>query len=243
MERDAFTLMANAERDHWWFRGRRYFISRLLDSLGLTSGTTILDAGCGSGGNVPLLQRYGTVWGFEYDHEARERAKLVAGAKVAFGALPEPIPFAPQTFDLIGLFDVLEHVEQPVEALRSLRGRAKPGGYLLITVPALPILWGPHDIAHQHYRRYSLSLLTEQLAEAGWRTRYLSYFNTVLLPLAILQRLRERVFGYSPDQLMLSPRVNSLLYHAWTLERFFIPRGRLPVGMSLIALAQTPDGV
>lgn len=241
MERDAFALMAAAERDHWWFRGRREFIAAAFDQLALPPGARILDAGCGSGGNLPMLSRYGQLWGFEYDDEARTAAAALQLGTIAFGALPAPVPFDGVTFDAIGLFDVLEHLEHPVESLRALASRLTPRGAIVITVPALPWLWGPHDEHHQHFRRYTSRTLHAHLEAAGLAVRYCSYFNTLLLPLAVAQRIRERVAGYSTEELMPGPLVNTALRRIWGVERLWIPRWRAPVGLSLLAIA-TPRG-
>jgi SAM-dependent methyltransferase len=238
MERDAFALMAAAERDHWWFKGRREFIAAALQRAALPANATILDAGCGSGGNLELLAKFGRLYGFEYDHSALAAAANLGLATVAHGALPDGIPFEGVQFDAIGLFDVLEHLEHPVEALRALSARLTPAGALVLTVPAHPSLWGPHDVAHQHYRRYTMATLTEHLHRGGLRIEYLSHMNSLLLPVAIAQRVKERVFGYSVHQLTPSPAVNAMLLNIWRLEHRWIPRRRVPVGLSLIAIAR-----
>lgn len=242
MDKDAFALMAQAEHDHWWFKGRRYFIERTIDGLKLPKDAQVLDAGCGSGGNLALLSKYGVVSGFEFDATAREMAKDTGLAEVDFGALPQSIPFDNRKFDLIGLFDVLEHLEFPVESLLALRERLTPCGHIVITVPALPWLWGPHDEVHQHFRRYTAPSLTKHLQSAGLSVQYISYMNTLLLPLAVAQRLKERVKGYKVGALMPSNAVNSTLYSIWKLERFFIPKHSLPVGLSLIAVVSAASG-
>jgi SAM-dependent methyltransferase len=238
MDRDAYHLMAAAERDHWWFRGRRVFIERAMRTLALPVAPRILDAGCGSGGNLALLAQFGTVYGFEYDPEARAVATSLGIGSVAAGALPDEIPFGDTTFDAIGLFDVLEHLPQPVESLQALAARLAPGGSLVLTVPAIPWLWGPHDEVHNHYRRYRASTLQAHLAEAGLRVQWLTYMNALLLPLAIAQRVKERVAGYKVEALTPSPVVNGLLYRTWLLERAWIPQRRLPIGLSLLAVAR-----
>lgn len=238
MDRDAFALMAESERDHWWFRGRRDFIERAIRRLPLPAQATVLDAGCGSGGNLALLSQFGSLYGFEYDAEACEAARALGLGTIDRGSLPDGIPFDDQSFDLIGLFDVLEHLPAPVESLQALRSRLSVGGALVLTVPALPWLWGPHDEVHNHYRRYTETTLRAHLAAAGMRVEYLSYMNMLLLPLAIAQRVKERVFGYRVEALQPSPTVNALLYRLWRLERVWIPARTLPVGLSLIAVAR-----
>lgn len=237
MDRDAYELMAEAERDHWWFKGRRYFIERVMKTIELPHNAQILDAGCGSGGNLALLSQFGIVSGFEFDAKARLLASQLELAEVEYGALPGSIPFEDRRFDVIGLFDVLEHLALPVESLAALRERLTSHGRIVITVPALQWLWGPHDEVHQHYRRYSSATLTQHLQAAGLNIHYMSYMNTALLPLAMAQRLKERVTGYKVGALKPSPWLNSTLYNLWKLERFCIPHRQLPVGLSLIAVA------
>jgi SAM-dependent methyltransferase len=238
MDRNAFHLLAASERDHWWFRGRRALVAAALNRVRPSAHATILDAGCGSGGNLELLARYGRVYGFEYDAEARAAASARQIGPIAGGALPDDIPFGDQTFDVIGLFDVLEHLEHPVASLRALGTRLAPGGAIVVTVPAIPALWGPHDVAHQHYRRYTTALLRAHLAEAGLTVEYMSSFNTLLLPLAVLQRVRERLFGYHVESLMPPRWLNALFYRVFLLERLWIPFVRVPLGLSLLAIAR-----
>lgn len=238
MERDAFSLMAASERDHWWFRGRRYFIERTIRAMTFGKRTKVLDAGCGSGGNLELMSQFGELYAFEYDEEACAASQSIGIGRIARGSLPDGVPFEGVRFNLIGLFDVLEHLERPVESLSALAERLADDGALVITVPALPLLWGPHDVVHRHYRRYTRKLLTEHLAAAGLEVKYISYMNMLLLPLAIVQRLRERVFGYRPSDLQPSPMINAALLRIWCWERIWIPQRHLPIGLSLIAVAR-----
>ena len=238
MQHDAFELLAAAERDHWWFRGRREFIAAAIERAGLPASAQILDAGCGSGGNLPFLSQYGEVHGFEFDAQAAQRAASLHIGRVNRGALPDDIPFGAQRFDLIGLFDVLEHLEHPVDSLAALGQRLCDGGAILITVPAYPWLWGPHDEVHQHYRRYTAGALERHLAAAGLHVEYLSYFNSLLLPLAVVQRIRERIFGYAVADLSPSRLLNAALLRIWRVERLWIPRWRAPFGLSLLAIAR-----
>jgi SAM-dependent methyltransferase len=241
MDCDAYRLMAAAERDHWWFRGRRVFIERALATVPLPAAARILDAGCGSGGNLALLARVGTVYGFECDPEARGVAEGLGIGTIAAGALPDRVPFGDTTFHAIGLFDVLEHLPQPVESLQALAARLVPGGALVLTVPALPWLWGPHDTVHNHFRRYTAATLRAHVSAAGLRVEWLTYMNALLLPLTIAQRVKERLLGYRVEALMSSPAVNRLLYNTWMLERAWIPQRRLPIGLSLLAVARRAE--
>lgn len=243
MDREAFQLLADAEAHHWWFRGRREFIRAAFRQLSLPANAKVLDAGCGSGGNLALLSEFGRVSGFEFDPQALALAASLRTADVQHGSLPDGIPFTGEQFDAIGLFDVLEHLPEPVASLAALRDRLAPSGRVVITVPANPWLWGPHDEVHQHHRRYTRALLHRHLDEAGLRVDYLSYFNSLLLPLAIVQRLRERLFGYSARQVHTEGFVNTVLLRIWRIERLWIPRRRFPFGLSLLAIASRGDVV
>lgn len=237
MEKVAFEMMASDERDHWWFRARRSFIRAAIARVRPPRDCKILDAGCGSGGNLGLMSEFGRVYGFEFDDGAREIAAATGLAKVAYGSLPSEIPFVGTQFDVVGLFDVLEHLEQPVDAVRSLASRLEPNGALVVTVPAYQWLWGPHDEHCHHFRRYTTASLRSHLEQAGLRVEYVSYLNTLLLPLAILQRIRERVFGYNVAA-MPGRSVNEIFFRIWSLERAWIPSRSAPFGLSVIAIAR-----
>jgi SAM-dependent methyltransferase len=238
MEQDAFELLAAGEREHWWFRGRRRLIERTLQYLAPGTTAQILDVGCGVGGNLELLARFGHVKGFESESGALTQARARHIGHLEPGALPTPLPFAGELFDIVGMFDVLEHLEHPVDCLAALRARMAEHGRLVITVPALPWLWGPHDEQHHHFRRYTRGQLVAHLEAAGFAVEYASYANMLLLPLAIAQRLKERLFGYSVHALTPPAWINALFYRVWSFESRFTPPGRLPIGLSVVAIAR-----
>ncbi len=238
MQLEAYQLMAAAEETHWWFRGRRAMIKRVLETLDLPANANILDAGCGTGGNLPLLAQFGKVHGFEYDATARQLADARGLAIVSSGALPEQVPFAPQAFDLIGLFDVLEHLDHPIQSLRALGARLAPGGSLVLTVPAYQWLWGPHDELHEHKRRYSRRLLRKHAAAAGLSVAYMSHMNSLLLPAAVAQRAMHRFTRQAAGDLTPGTLVNETFYRIWSLERAWIPRISAPFGLSIVAVLQ-----
>ena len=229
--------MAEAEESHWWFVGRRRFIEKALDSLGLDRSASILDAGCGSGGNLTMLAGFGKVYGFELDDDARAVAESRGVGQVSEGFLPDAIPFPGIFFNVIGLFDVLEHVDEPVASLLALRERLADDGRLILSVPAHQWLWGPHDEMHHHKRRYSRSLLAKHLEAAGYRVEFISHFNTLLFPLALLQRTFERFRGRAGHSGTTIGPLNQLFLRIWSFERLWFGRVRIPFGLSIIAVA------
>lgn len=244
MERATYDRMFEQEDTHWWFRGRRDIISRLVERLGLSRDRArILEAGCGTGGNLALLSTFGEVDAFEYDAAARERASSRLGREVPFGALPHTIPFEAKRYDLIGLFDVLEHVEDDLGSLTALGQRLDAEGRLIVTVPALPWMWSQHDVRHHHFRRYTRKSLTETARRAGLVVEHVFYFNTLLLPVAIAMRAVKGLLGRdSPDDTLPSPWLNRLLHTVFSSERHLV--GRLPaiIGLSVCAvLRKAPD--
>lgn len=222
MERVVYETMAEVEGDHWWFVARRQLIARLLEDMKLEN-PAILEAGCGSGGNLDLLRRFGRVSAFELDPVAR------AKAGVPEGSLPDAIPFD-GPFDLACLFDVLEHVEEDVPALGAL---AEISERLLLTVPALPGLWSEHDERHHHHRRYTRPGLRNVIEQGGWKVERIGYFNSFLLPAAIAQRAVSR--HYEADKTPPAP-LNALLTKIFGFERHLL--GKLPIGLSLFAVAR-----
>ncbi len=229
---------------HWWYRGRRRIIRAELDRLPLPQDARILDAGCGSGRTLEELVDYGQVAGIELDEDAAEVARAREVAEVLVGRLEE-LPWPPDTFDLITCLDVIEHTPDDRATLRELRRVGKPGGFLLVTVPAYQMLWSRHDEANHHYRRYSRRSLREAAVEGGWAIARISSFNSLLLAPAAIVRLSQRRLGsrngYTND-LELGPTwLNDALEQPLRLEAGWLRwGGRLPAGLSLLAVLRKP---
>lgn len=241
MEPSIYTLMASLEANHWWFAARRAIAENIIRKLRLPTDARILDAGCGTGGNLAMLSRYGQVHAMELDDQARQMANAKGFAQVLSGRLPDKVPYQQEQFDLIALLDVLEHVEDDRNTLKALGSLLKPGGYLLISVPAFPFLWSTHDKVHHHKRRYLLGELKSKLENAGLEITYASYFNTILFPLIFgarqLDKLRTNK-RESGDLTMPHPLINRLLFALFSSERFVLGRWPLPFGVSAMAIAR-----
>jgi SAM-dependent methyltransferase len=140
-------------------------------------------------------------------------------------------------YDLIGAFDVIEHIEDDAAAISSIARRLKSGGRLVVTVPAHQWMWSAHDVVNHHKRRYSTRALRQLIEGSPLQLEAIGYFNSLLFPLAIARRLsplRER----ADDELSLPPRpLNAALERAFASERHLVGRLPLPPGLSLFAVA------
>ena len=229
------------EDDHWWYRGRRLVLDSVLRRLELPPSIAILDAGCGSGRNMIELARFGTVTGLELAQASAELARARGVGEVVIGSL-DAMPFADASFDLALALDVIEHLDDDRGALRELRRVVRPGGTLLLTVPAYPWLWSEHDIVNHHRRRYTRHSLDAAAADAGWSRFTTTYFNGLLLPAAVgyrtLKRLRRAPTHSGGDlERAPSPALNALLERPLRAEARLIARGRrIPAGLSLLSL-------
>ncbi len=242
MDRAVFDRMDSQEEVHWWFSARRTIIRTTIERMiDLPDEARILEAGCGTGGNLEMLSGFGALRAFELDAPARERAVEKSGIAVVEGALPDNVPFEGETFDLIGLFDVLEHVEQDEPALAALAGRLAPEGRILLTVPAFPWLWSAHDERHHHFRRYTRASIAEVAGRAGLSVANSFYFNTALFPVAVAARAVKRATNSdAPDDTLPSAFVNGTLRTVFAAERHLIGRLPMPVGLSLCAILKAP---
>ncbi|MDJ0949733.1 MAG: class I SAM-dependent methyltransferase [Alphaproteobacteria bacterium] len=243
MEDLVYARMAALEERHWWFVARRRILAAVLARF-MTGRVParILEAGCGTGGNLAMLSRWGVVSGLEPHPPALARARKRGPFDLRDGRLPEDIPFAPESFDLVAALDVIEHLDDDAAALRALAARLKPGGRILVTVPALPFLWSRHDDLHHHRRRYTRGSLLRLAGSAGLRPVWASYYNSVLFPLIAAIRLGKRMLGIEADEdRMPPPIVNRLFQNLFSMERHLLSRVPLPVGVSLILVAERPS--
>jgi SAM-dependent methyltransferase len=234
------------EEEHWWYRGRRRIIAAEIERLALPPAPRILDAGCGSGRMLVELARYGAVAGVELDSEAVAIARARDHFDVRIARVEE-LPFPDASFDLITCLDVIEHTPDDCRTLSELRRVCRPGGWLLVTVPAYPALWSRHDEQNHHYRRYTRAMLRASSLAAGWRPIRTTSFNCLLLAPAAAVRLAQRWLLPSSRRargtdLELGPAwLNGLLERPLAVEAAWLRRGRsLPFGLSLLSVLRRP---
>jgi SAM-dependent methyltransferase len=245
MDERLMQTMLDVDEHHWWYRGRREIIHAELDRLALPDPARVLDAGCGSGRTLQELVRYGAVEGVELNEDAAKMAAERGDGEVKVGRL-EDLPWGQDTFDLIVCLDVIEHTPDDGLTLRELRRVCKPGGWLLVTVPAYPALWSAHDEANHHYRRYTRRSLRQAALGSGWQVTRMTSFNSLLLAPAAVVRLaqrRRRDTNSHSANLDLGPDwLNDALERPLRAEARWLARGRtLPIGLSLLALLSNPS--
>ena len=241
MERAVYDRMAEIDRDHWWFVGRRRIVTALIEKFRPKAGPlAILEVGCGTGSNIEMLRRFGEVDAIEPDEHAREFSARRTGLAIGGGYLPDGVVLEDGRYDLIVLLDVLEHIPEDRASLGVLRRKLKPGGRLLLTVPAMPGLWSAHDVAHHHQRRYTAAALRKVVEGAGFRVIHRTHFNSLLLPAVIGVRALKRLLGREggDDDKLPSGPVNRALARLFGWERHAAVRGLLPAGVSIGLVAE-----
>lgn len=244
MERTEYETMFLHEDVHWWFVGTRRVIMTLARRAlrGCDRTPRVLDVGCGTGATLARLEGM-EAFGVEPEAAALAYCARRGLSRVVRGRAEE-LPFADGTFDLVMALDVIEHIEDDAAAARELVRVTRPGGAVLITVPAHPLLWSSHDAALHHVRRYRRPEFERVLTGAGLRIESLGWYNTTLFPVVAAVRLLQRVVGGrgSPkSDVSLPPApVNAALTALLGAERHLVGRVPLPFGVSLIALCRVP---
>jgi 2-polyprenyl-3-methyl-5-hydroxy-6-metoxy-1,4-benzoquinol methylase len=242
MQSDYAQQYRNLYQQHWWWRARERAILGEIRRLGFreTGSLRILDVGCGDGLLFPSLAGFGSVFGVEADETT-----LAADSpwRPQIYCQPFDAAFQPgQTFDLILMLDVLEHLPEPEAALEHARTLLSPGGRLLMTVPALNALWTTHDDVNHHYIRYDRRSFRSLAAAAGVEVLVLRYFFHWTCPIKLLIRLKERLWKTRPEPPRVPQRLlNQVCLALSCAEQSVAGPLRLPFGSSLLAVAAQPS--
>lgn len=242
MEKAEYELMYRIENRYWWFVGRRWLAMRYLARH--LRGTQLqgADIGCGTGGNIMATSRLGAMTGSDIAPEAVEFCRE-RGIEAVLQEAPDRLPFADNRFDFLTVFDVLEHIENDQGMLSEFSRILKPGGLVIMTVPAYPSMWSVHDESLHHVRRYGQAELRNKIRDAGLEQVRLTHTNLFLLPFIIPVRwLRDRLTrkkGATSDFNLDLPGWLNLMFKAiycseWAVLRF-VP---LPAGLSLLCIAR-----
>lgn len=251
MDQAAYELFEHLEADHWWLRGRRSIFFDQLDRLLPRNGPIrSLDVGCGYGAMIPSLERYGSTAGVDIFPEAVEQCRRRGFEDVQVASAYD-LPNEDESFELVSFFDCIEHLDDDIAALKESRRVLKPGGHVVVSVPAYQFLYANNDRVAHHKRRYTRGELRTKLEGAGFEVRKATYVNVLLfpiiLPLVLIKKLKERLFPVDDDPTTnlthATPKpVNEALFHVFSSERFFLRRMSFPVGHSIFAVAVKPPG-
>ena len=240
MDRRVYDRMAEHDSTHWWYRARRDILADYISRYaGLPKDARILEIGCGTGHNLPMLATFGTVDAIEIDPAARDVAAKRLGKPVGDAPLPA-LPGVPRGhYHMIAVLDVVEHIEDDVAALRAMAECLAPGGRILIAVPAHQWMWSAHDVVNHHHRRYSKATLLKAIEGAGLRARRMRWFNSLLFPIAAAARVMGRITGRDDSDDSPPPKpLNAAFETIFRLERHLIGRVPMTPGVSIVALAE-----
>jgi len=251
-----FAELLTVEDRHFWFRARNYLIATLVGRIvrRWPPRYRVLEVGCGNGNVLRHLVRVcrgATVVGMDLFAEGLHYARGRAACPVVQGNAG-CTPFR-VGFDLVGIFDVLEHTPDDMQVLRDLHALLVPGGVLLLTVPAEKVLWSYFDESSHHCRRYEAPELAEKLRQAGFDLELVTHYMAAIYPLVRLvrrfrtpsQQCQDRgldAISAARSDFTIVPVANALLTLVLRAEAAWVSLGnRLPFGTSLVAVARRPD--
>ena len=242
MDEQLYHSFLRVERSHWWFQARRDILFDVVQRF-LPADASFLDVGSGTGFFLEQLATKYRAFGLDMSDIAVRMCHERGLNSVILGTIQDARGSSGAPFDGVGFFDVIEHLDDDVAALVEARDLLKPGGVVLVSVPAYMFLWSDHDALNQHRRRYVAPQLRSVLERAGFRLELLTYFNSLLFPLAATHRLASKI-GSAPTQSefdSLPGPVNSLFRRIFALERGIVRRcgtRGMPFGLSILAVGR-----
>lgn len=234
------------EEQHWWFRGRRHIVYSLVKELRLPSHAAILEVGCSSGTLLLQLQQdgYNNLTGIDVSEKAIAlgRKRDLKQISVMDGT---QLSFPDAAFDLVIASDVLEHIADEAKAMKEWARVLKPGGKMIVFVPAFQHLWSNHDIANHHCRRYTKTQLKAIVLSAGLQVRRASYWNFGLyFPTWLVRKVQNLLTSATTgkhDNLLQMPTIaNSALTEFLKLENTLLEQVNFPFGVSVFVIAHKP---
>jgi SAM-dependent methyltransferase len=242
MNTDVYAIEAQVQRAHWWFTGRRRLLNGLLKSLQPETDWRILEVGAGTGANLPVLAGLGVRQVVACDSSMEAVDRSVDTGVTWARADATRLPFGSSSFHLLLAADVIEHIDDDRAAVREFTRVLRPGGHLLLTVPAFPSLWGPQDIVAHHRRRYRRSPLLGLLRESGFTISASFHFNYLLFGAIWAARrtlMAFRIKVQSENEIN-TPFVNRVLTRIFLADVESAPRLNPPFGVSLCVLGRKP---
>jgi SAM-dependent methyltransferase len=243
MRDDLYVDFYSLETSHWWFCARRLIVEMLLNEhIGGRRAPLIADVGCGTGANLAMLHRVGRPVGIDASWRALTFAQSRGETALVAGTLPS-LPCQNESFDVVCALDVIEHIENDAAAVEELVRVCKPGGLIVITVPAYQWLWSEHDVVNEHKRRYTRTNLGTRVKHPQVEALKLTYMNTFLaLPMMAyrlmrnLSRTRHPEARATSDLVAPPAMVNRILFWIFCMEKFWLRCGSFPFGISVVCI-------
>ena len=243
MQQHTYAIMNRVEDSHWWYVGRRAILESFLEQIiqnpkSKIQNPKILDVGCGTGGNLEMLAKFGAAEGVDISDDALEFCKA-KGLKARKG-LAESLPFENESFDVVTALDVVEHLDDDVAGLKEMHRVLKPGGKTLIFVPAFMWLWGVQDDVSNHRIRYTKKQIVERLQKSGFEIERATYANITFFTPILAGRTLMKLTGIKPESEnnVNVSALNGIFGKIFSAERFWLKRANFPFGVSIVIVAK-----
>ncbi len=243
MQQHTYEIMNRVEDSHWWFVGRRAILESFLKTIvqspkSKVQSPKILDVGCGTGGNLEMLAKFGAAEGVDVSDEALEFCKS-KGLRVHKG-LAERLPFADESFDVVTALDVVEHLDDDIAGLKEMNRVLRTGGKTLIFVPAFMWLWGVQDDVSNHRIRYTKKQIVERLQKADFEIERATYANWTFFAPILAGRTLMKVTGIKPESEnnVNVSALNGVFGKLFSSERFWLKNFDFPFGVSIVIVAK-----
>jgi ubiquinone/menaquinone biosynthesis C-methylase UbiE len=246
MDKALYDDINQVEETHWWYRARREIIfdwvKRILSDH---KSPRILDIGCGTGFNMTHLQRLGCnqITGLDFSPDALAYCRSHKLRELIHGDAAK-LPICNAYYDIVLTLDIIEHLKDDHGALLEVYRILKPGGSLIVFVPAFEFLWSFQDEISHHQRRYTVKELREKVSQAGFQPGKLTYVNSLLFPIVWLGRIVLRTFParfHITSENQLNPTwMNGILYRIFLLELSLLHFIDLPLGVSILCVCKKP---
>ncbi|MEP6925276.1 MAG: class I SAM-dependent methyltransferase [Pyrinomonadaceae bacterium] len=243
MQQHTYAIMNRVEDSHWWYVGRRLILESFLRQIvqspkSKVQSPKILDVGCGTGGNLEMLAKFGAATGVDVSDDALEFCRT-KGLTVHKG-LAESLPFETASFDVVTALDVVEHLDDDVAGLKEMHRVLKKDGRSLIFVPAFMFLWGVQDDVSNHRIRYTKKQIVERLEKSGFEIERATYANITFFAPILAGRTLMKLTGIKPESennVNISA-LNGVLGKFFGAERFWLRNLNFPFGVSIVVVAK-----